>query len=237
MRRCAQSISGCLRINVCTFGWAIRRIDWSKINTQKDFFALLAQRNTYPAEIINSQILAKKKKALVIYGTFHFYGANSLRTLVENSHPGAFFLVTPYTGFEEKSCSDALEQNTRDWPLPALATPVRGTRLEAPLGASGCHVLPLGPNPSEAEKQNREDSEKQASGISGNGLLYLGPATSLTQSARSPDIYIDLDFSKEIDRRNMIRFGQSPASFANWKAHDSPTFLHSYGDAKQPSEK
>jgi hypothetical protein len=210
-------------------------IDWPKINTQKDFFALLGQRNTYPAEIINSQILAKKKKALVIYGTFHFYGADSLRTLVEDHHPGAFFLVTPYTGFEEKSCSDALEQNTRDWPLPALAAPVRGSRLEAPLSASGCHVFPLGPNPSKAE----EDSEKQASGvlISGNALLYLGPATSLTQSARSPDTYIDLDFSKEIDRRNMIRFGQSPASFANWKADDSPTFLHSYGDAKQPSGK
>jgi hypothetical protein len=212
-------------------------IDWSKIKTQKDFLALLDQRNTYPAEIINSQILAKKRKALVIYGAFHFYGARSLRTLVEDHQPGAFFLVTPYTGFEEKTCSDALEQTTRDWPLPALAAPVRGSRLEVPLSASGCHVLPLGPNPSEAEKQNREDSENQASGVSGNALLYLGPATSLTQSAHSPDTYIDLDFSKEIDRRNMIRFGQSPASFANWKAHDSPTFLHSYGDAKQPSQK
>lgn len=217
-------------------------IDWSRINTHKDFFALLVQRNTYPAEIINSQILAKKKKALVIYGAFHFYGARSLRTLVEDHQPGAFFLVTPYTGFDEKSCSDAFEQTTRDWPLPALATPVRGSRLEAQLSASGCHVLPpseynLGPNPSEAEKQKREDSENQASGISGNALLYLGPANGLTQSARSPDIYIDLDFSKEIDRRNMIRFGQSPASFANWKAHDSPTFLHSYSDTKQPPEK
>lgn len=212
-------------------------IDWPKINTQKDFLALLSQRNTYPAEIINSQILAKKKKALVIYGAFHFYGANSLRTLVEDHHPGAFLLVTPYTGFDEESCSDAFEQNTRDWPLPALATPVRGSRLEVPLSASGCHVLPLGPNPSEAEKQNREDSENQASGISGNALLYLGPAAGLIQSARSPDIYIDLDFSKEIDRRNMIRFGQSPPSFANWKARELPTFLHSYGDTKQPSEK
>jgi hypothetical protein len=68
-------------------------------------------------------------------------------------------------------------------------------------------------------------------------LLYLGPAAGLTQSAHSPDIYIDLDFSKEMDRRNMIRFGQPPASFENWKAHDSPSFLHSYNDTKQPSEK
>lgn len=215
-------------------------IDWSIIKTQSEFFPLLAQRNSYPAEIINSQLLGKNKKALVIYGTFHFYGATSLRALVEVRHPGAFVLVTPYTGFDEKSCSDTFEKIIRNWPQPALATPVHGSWLEIQLRAGGCHSLPpsefkLGPNASEEEKRNRENLEDQSSGVSANALLYLGPAAALTWSNSSPDIYMDLDFSKEIDRRNLIRFGQRPRSFADWEAHDSPSFLHSYGDAKQPS--
>ena len=47
-------------------------IDWSKIQDKGDFFKILDKRNHYPADLINAQILAKKKKALVIYGTFHF---------------------------------------------------------------------------------------------------------------------------------------------------------------------
>ena len=212
-------------------------IDWSKIKTQSDFLPLLAQRNSYPAEIINSQLLGKKKKALVIYGTFHFYGSTSLRALVEVRHPGAFFVATPYTGFDEKSCSDTFEKIIRNWPQPAFATPVHGSSLEIQLRARGCHSLSpsefkLGPNASEKEKRNRENLEDQSSGVSANALLYLGPAAALTRSTSSPDIYLDLDFRREIDRRNLIRFGQPPASSADWEAHDSPSFLHSYGDAK-----
>ncbi len=34
--------------------------------------------------------------------------------------------------------------------------------------------------------------------------LYLGPATSLTTTQESPDIYLDLKFRAEIDRRTFL---------------------------------
>jgi len=65
-------------------------IDWSRIKTEEDFSPKLDQRNQYPADIIKTEILAKGKKALVIYGEFHLYGEKSLRGLVEHDYPGTF---------------------------------------------------------------------------------------------------------------------------------------------------
>jgi hypothetical protein len=82
-------------------------IDWSKIKTKEDFSPRLAERDQYPAEIITTQILAKNRKALVIYRTSHLsYG--SLRKQVDSIRPGAFFVVTPHTGYEEGLCSSLL---------------------------------------------------------------------------------------------------------------------------------
>jgi hypothetical protein len=72
--------------------------DWSKIKTPPDLAPQRSQRNRYPAELIRSQILAKHRKALVIYGSFHFFGLEAQKPLVEQSYPGAFFVVTPYMG-------------------------------------------------------------------------------------------------------------------------------------------
>lgn len=46
-------------------------IDWTTIKTRADFLPLLRQRDDFPAALIKSEILAKKRKALVIYGGGH----------------------------------------------------------------------------------------------------------------------------------------------------------------------
>jgi hypothetical protein len=61
-------------------------IDWSRIKAIGDN-AQVPDRDRYAAGLIASQILAKKKKALVIYGTYHFYGDGSLKALVEQQYP------------------------------------------------------------------------------------------------------------------------------------------------------
>jgi hypothetical protein len=41
-----------------------------------------------------------------------------------------------------------------------------------------------------------------------DALLYLGPRDRLFQSPKDPDIYLDLDFRTEMERRNQIRSGK-----------------------------
>ena len=204
-------------------------IDWSTIKTKEDFLPKLGQRNQYPADIIKTEILAKRKKALVIYGGFHFYGEKSLRGIVEHDYPGAFFVVTAYRGFTDSGCSKAFEGAIQSWPNPALAEPVRGTKLEGLLHPQNCHFFPSnsihsGPAVSQAEAAKQmAELDRVASGVDGDALLFLGPASSLTYSPKLGDVFFDSAFRKEIERRLLIEFGQPLNSVI---PPASPQFLH-----------
>ena len=177
-------------------------IDWSKIKTRDDLPPNSRERDIYPAELIRTQILAKNKKALVIYGNYHFHGDQSLRELVDQDQPGALFLINPYTGFTDSPCSRAFEQVIRDSPSPSLATPVRGSSLQRQLQSAGC------------------------SGVEEDTFLLLGPAAELTWSPQSPDLYLDPSFRKEIERRNLINFGQALPAYDAGDNSSSPRYLH-----------
>jgi len=200
-------------------------LDWSNVKTQADINSAMSQRDSYPASIIKREILAKGKKALVIYGSGHFnmmpdvpevFGdLRGLQSLVEDDYPHAFFVVMPYGGFAEKACSVAFEQTYGNWPTPALAFPVRGSSIEDALRKPGCHAsLPTPPirmsNKTEAElaKINAKFAmamENVFSGMNGDALLYLGPAATLTHTPEEPSIYLDAAYRAEINRRNQIR--------------------------------
>ena len=96
-------------------------VDWSKIQTGEDLSKVVGgQADQFPADLINQQILDKNKRALLIYGTFHFYDKDSLAEFVRQRHPGSLFVITPYTGFADASCSDHFESRTASWPIPGL---------------------------------------------------------------------------------------------------------------------
>jgi len=197
-------------------------IDWSTIKTREDFMPFMSQRDSYPATIIKREILAKGKKALVIYGAGHFdmpdmpaeFRVKGLQNLVEDDYPNAFFNVLPYWGFVEKACSVAFEQTFRDWPTPSLAFPVRGSTIEDALRKPGCRASvpnPINvPNKTEAELAALRAKialaeENMLSGMNGDALLYLGPAATLTRTPQEPSIYLDAAYRAEINRRNQIR--------------------------------
>jgi hypothetical protein len=78
-----------------------------------------------------------------------------------------------------------------------------------------------------------EDIENWSSGVPGDALLYLDSAASLTQSPLSPDLYLDEDFRKEIDRRAFMMNGQHLTWPPVRNNPVSPRFLHSYSENGQ----
>lgn len=155
----------------------------------------MGSRDRYPADLIKSQILAKHKRALVIYGVFHFHGFDSMRGFVEKDYPNSFFVIAPYVGYEDKTSSGVLEQFVQTW---RERSSTGGEKAE-PVFLVGKGLA------------NHADA-----------LLYLGPAASLTKSPIIPDIYLDEDFRREIDRRSMILTG-SPLQVDIPQV--SPTFI------------
>jgi hypothetical protein len=197
-------------------------IEWSQIKTFADFQPLSQQRDSYPAALIEREILAKGKKALVIYGVDHFgvYPSGldpnltpnaqpNLRFRLDASHPGALYVVTPYVGYTTPRCMEEFENDLDGHSAPSLAFPVRGSSLEDVVMRPGC--VPFAKRAEETEEQ-WEASVRSLTGAS-DAFLYLGPRKSLAVSPIVPDLYLDAEFRAEIDRREKLRSGHGLAGF------------------------
>ena len=207
-------------------------IGWSTIRTKEDLSKVVGgPADRYAADLIEEQILEKSRKALIIYGTFHFYDKGSLAELLRQRHPGTLFVITPYTGFADRSCSNTFELKAVKWPVPALAA-VHGNELDEPMRDAGCHILDASnfADMTEAQKAKiRSDMESQTAVLTGDSLLFLGRGEALTKSPLSPDLYLDPEFRKENDRRAAL-FGGMPDPWPTVKDNPmSPQFLRDYG--------
>ncbi len=203
-------------------------IDWSAIETRDAWQRIYDQRERHAADVIATEILDRGKKALVIYGTGHFFsfpwpstmpvpssGTETLGELVERKHPGAFYLIMPYGGYEKPSCSAALEEEMQ-WPNEVLIAPVRGTTLEDNLMRPECMTQtvrgldPLPPADELARLQHR--FYEIDTGVAGDALLYLAPAAELMRTPSDPTTWMDVEYNKELVRRIRVR-GDTPLSF------------------------
>jgi hypothetical protein len=214
-------------------------VDWSKMNKPADLEPIGQQSDGYAGELILREIIARNKKALVIYGGQHFLPRapgtppdqpDNLRTVVERQHPGAFFVITPYLGGQlgggqnlgeaNKACLETFAGRFAGGPVPALAAPLKGGALEAGMRAcpfalpSNFPLPPLPPTMS-AEMQARVRANMMANlttlylGLYADALLWLGPPAGFTTSPHLPDYYLDADYRRELDRRQQVR-GQRP---------------------------
>lgn len=279
--------------------------DWPQIKTASQLAPLLAQRETFPAELIRREILSKSKKALVIYGGLHFVRerdfiqpgtipkqgaeaavrrfmtdlaaerpsldalsppmAQALRAVLprtkaeltghgdlksiayqgvtptgldvfdltyerrrvrltvqtdaegkigagyqtaapgghlslidelEASTPETMFVVAPYTGYADRSCSQRFEAALAGQPAPLLVAVAEAQKL-SPQGCVGGAASP-----------------------GAQAVLYLAPAGDLTISPTHPDIYLDEDYRREVSRRNEIMTGRPlpPPQVQNYPA-------------------
>jgi hypothetical protein len=193
-------------------------IDWPQIQTQAEFQSLMDQRNSYPVALIEREILNKNKKSLVIYGTAHFgvysggifpgdppqHRVANIRYLLDSRHPGAVYYVHPYVGYTTPDCADGFEKHLGAISAPALIYPIRGTSLDDDVKRPGCTPLA---KPAEVTQERWNAFIPSFNGEASDAFLYLGPRKSLTASPSVPDLYLDLEFRNEIDRRSKVRTG------------------------------
>jgi len=203
-------------------------IDWSSIHTKEEWQRIYDRRDSHMAAFIVSQILDRRKKALVINGVGHFFslpwpsttpvpssGTETLAEIVERSHPGAFYYVIPYGGYRKPGCSAALEARM-NWQKEVLISPIRGTALQDILMQPECMPRQEGLDaslpPAERASLEKRNYEIEA-GVAGDALLYLAPAAELMQTPFDPATWMDLAYYKELIRRSQLR-GNPPPSFA-----------------------
>ncbi|MEP6830249.1 MAG: hypothetical protein ABI963_07905 [Rhizomicrobium sp.] len=187
-------------------------IDWSQIKSKEDLQPLTDQRNSFPAALIQREILAKGKKALVIYGMGHLApipGPPNIRMILDSMNPGALYVVAPYVGFTAETCTAPVETVLSRFKSPTLFSPVIGSSLQQLLDRPGCNIFTPPPGASVEQKAIYLASDRGFEGLSTDALLYLGTRKSMTLNPFVPDIYLDGAFRKELERRMQIMLGKA----------------------------
>jgi hypothetical protein len=201
------------------------KVDWAQIKTLDDLEPYIWQRDEHAAALIDREILARHKKALIIYGPAHFFSAPprpaSLGYLIKRDHPGSFFLVATYAGYADPSCVARFEAKMKTWTAPVVASPIAGTWLDAALRDCVDRVrfpppVPGAPALSSEQLARRETvmakARLEASGALADAFLYLGPSASLTRTPYEQALYLDESYLREATRRRSIVSGSDGAA-------------------------
>lgn len=168
-------------------------IDWTTIRTLNDFLPWNYQRDAHAAGLIRREVLAKGRRALVVYGDGHVWRRDlgkGIVTLLEESGVPVFAISAAGTG------GVTPPPESTAWPVPGLV-PLRGTALGRraftdvyAAGMSGPH------KPYEGVRfEDQFDA-----------TLYLGPRTGSTDAVFPQELCADAEYVKERLRRiNLAR--------------------------------
>jgi hypothetical protein len=169
--------------------------DWSRAG-HDDWIKVAATRDEFAASLVEREVLAKRRRALLIFGATHVtrdsafdaYGAApdrrpTVAELLAARHPGSIFLIWSHVpGYMART----LDPQLVAWKKPSLAA-LSGTWV----GRST--IGPPGQSPT---------LERLA-----DGFLYLGPTWRMTTSTPAPQLYSDKEYLRELIRRDQIQGG------------------------------
>jgi hypothetical protein len=168
-------------------------VNWDSVHSAEDLrqWTVNGNRNRHPADLIRREVLAKNRRALIIYGDGHIWRKALAPTLVgriEADDGASVFAIGTPTGTDLAT----LQTDIASWPKPSIAI-LRGTILGAKSFPS---YYPDGLGTA-TEQFNSLRMEDQS-----DAVLYLGPPSSITFARLSPKLCED-DTYMEMRLRRM----------------------------------
>ena len=189
-------------------------IDWDQVREKGDPAKWVALRDTFPAELIEREVLAKHRRALVVFGSMHFQrkqmlanyesaGEGPLATVVSALElSGSRTKVFSIWAATNAELSD-LQPDVSTWRVPSLAV-LRGTVLGA---ADFSRYYPPEYSPMAATRFairdgtlvpiSRDEWRSLKMEDKFDAVLYLGPRSAMTVAPRrplSPELCADPEF-------------------------------------------
>jgi hypothetical protein len=197
-------------------------IDWPKI-TKPSQIPPLPSRDTYPASLVETQVLRNGRRALLCYGSAHVFHrpphldlpGNNMVTIIEQHTGERTYTITdliPWAG-DPGGLARKLAPYPRNTVIPAGGTWLGS--FDAALVASGVKFRPHHGQPYDPY------CGLPARSIIDAGL-YLGQPADLTQSYPNPAIYLDPTYWAELQRRNALQ--GNPANLGSYR-HEQPAKL------------
>jgi hypothetical protein len=178
-------------------------IDWDQVKSFEDAVKFLG-RNPSIASVMEKEVLAKHRKALMLFGNHHIFHDQSLSavSIYEKDYPNLTFVINEIGPFYQGP-PGASGNPFAGWPVPALVR-AKGTWLGAlDLGHflpppfmidRDCKVHNEFPKPLQKPMEELVDA-----------FLYLGPPDLSLKEQFPADIALDADYEKELQRRESLR--------------------------------
>jgi hypothetical protein len=159
--------------------------DWENVRGWSDVARPMADyaRDRYPADLIRREVLAKGRRALIIYGDGHLWrhaGFPTLVSLLEQSTGTKVFTI----GSANLANLGAVQPTADSWPAPRIAV-VRDTVLGV---KEFSHYFPVPPGNDELRSLRLQDQM--------DAIAYYGPRSTLTTSELSPAFCRDSVYMK-----------------------------------------
>jgi hypothetical protein len=173
-------------------------VDFSTIRSVADRDQLPGpgQRDTFFADVVEREVLARDRRALLIIGGDHLHRNEATNdapdqpnagTLLAQKHPADLFVVEnlPYDALGDTAVRETAEAVPASWERPSLAL-LEGTWL----GAQPVSFRALEPGLTFADRVD--------------AVLWLGPEQTLTASQPDPALYQSGEYAAELRRRSEI---------------------------------
>jgi len=175
-------------------------IDWSQVRSGDDLVKWGLQRDVHTADVIMREVVAKKRRALLIFGEGHLWRRNPRSNFDRDDLPGPFVGILARAGAPRVFTISTAPVDIMDlsklidvqaWPVPGFAllhgTTLGGMDFAAFAPASGRYVMRDGKRIDIPREQWRViPMEEQF-----DALLYLGPRSGFSQSRISAALCAD----------------------------------------------
>jgi hypothetical protein len=169
--------------------------DWDAIKDREELGPFLSHRDSCFASVVKDEVLAKKRRALLIMGAGHFLrrrGPAEIEQQLRGAGASTYLIVF---GTNAVGGYDDLDKRFDAWPLPAIVD-LSGNWVGE---LSAMPVLMGGTAPATPLKL----------GEAADALLYVGPRDTLTQVFMARSELDGTAYGKEVNRRMMIQLGQT----------------------------
>jgi hypothetical protein len=185
-------------------------IDWDQVKTADDGWRYFKRDETI-ASVMEKEVLARHRKALMLFGTFHLMhgqGINAVSTY-EKKYPHVTFVISDLGNYDTSRFAS--------WPNPSLV-PTKGTWLGA-LSPSDIWTPPVGIIDCKVQIGFPPELQKPVEDVV-DAFLYLGPRDLRLFESTPADIALDHEYMTELQRREALTAfpGTPPRSLEEMRA-------------------
>jgi hypothetical protein len=167
-------------------------IDWAKVHSISDLTAgSLGSRNSVPVEVVRREVLAKNRRALIVYGGMHlqrhdyahnYEPSDGIVEVLERNAPGSVFSIWTNAFIDLQ----AVQPSVSSWPNPSLAI-LKGTSLGARDFAT-YYPFPIYLRDKDGKINPQKPTRPLHMEEQFDAILYIGPKSSITYSSLSPEL-------------------------------------------------